>query len=275
VREVIVHDRARGSNATMRRLRERPYDAVIDGRVVTEGVNPHVTQLMLASGARYRVGLGNRRDDWVYTLPAFPRHPLGHLVEYMAELAEPFGVDPRLALGRPALRISESERAAALIIWHSVPGDGTRLLVNLSAGNADRRWPDERFLAVLQRARAAHPTAKIVVIGLPDDEVSASSLAAAVQGYSAAPTLRGSLALVATADVVFTPDTAIAHMASAFERTTVTMLRRGFERWVPYKTPGRNVFGESTKTLLALRAEPVADAVLAVLSEPSRPRADV
>jgi ADP-heptose:LPS heptosyltransferase len=269
VRDVIVHDRAHGSRATMARLRDGGYDAVIDGRVVTEGVNPHVTRLMLATRAPYRIGLAGRRDDWIYTLPARPNGPLVHLVDYLAELAVPFGVDRTSARTRPMLTVREDERVAAHGTWTGVAGDGTRLLVNLSAGNVDRRWPDERFLAVLASARAAHPRAKILVIGLTADEMSASRIAIAVQGASLAPTLRESLALVATADVVFTPDTAIAHMASAFERPTVTMLRRGFERWVPYRTPGRNVFGSSPDTLDALDVEPVAVALLAVLSETS------
>ncbi|MDB4883817.1 MAG: hypothetical protein JWL95_2583 [Gemmatimonadetes bacterium] len=270
VHEVLVHDRATNTPATLRRLRAKPYDAVIDCRVVADGVNPHVARLMLATGAPYRIGLGGRHDDWIYTLAARPRRPLAHVIDYMAELAVPFGVSPDAARVRPTLEVSAAERGAAMAAWRDVPGDGLRVLVNLSAGNADRRWPDERFATVLEQARAAHPRAAILVIGLPVDGPSAAQLAESVGGAADTPSLRATLALVATADIVFTPDTAIAHMASCFGRPTVTMLRKGFERWVPYGTSGRNVFGPSPKTLESLDTAPVATAVLDVLAELSR-----
>ena len=66
--------------------------------------------------------------------------------------------------------------------------------------------------------------------------------------------LEDTIATVATSTLVITPDTAISHIASAFERTTLTLLRKGYERLVPYRTPGRNVFGDDARTLASLPA---------------------
>ena len=56
------------------------------------------------------------------------------------------------------------------------------------------------------------------------------------------PSIRDAFALVATADFVFTPDTSIAHAASAFRKPSVVLFVRGkAERWGLYGTPGANV----------------------------------
>jgi ADP-heptose:LPS heptosyltransferase len=80
------------------------------------------------------------------------------------------------------------------------------------------------------------------------------------------PSLRDALALVATADFVLTPDTSIAHAASAFQRPAVALYVRGkSERWGLYGTNGRNV--EHTEpTLDTLSVERVTAAIDSVLA---------
>jgi ADP-heptose:LPS heptosyltransferase len=53
------------------------------------------------------------------------------------------------------------------------------------------------------------------------------------------PRLREAFALVATADMVFTPDTSISHAASAFRRPSLVLLKREHRPYSPYNTPGR------------------------------------
>jgi ADP-heptose:LPS heptosyltransferase len=83
------------------------------------------------------------------------------------------------------------------------------------------------------------------------------------------PGVRELFALVASADVVVTPDTAVSHIASAFGRTTLTLLRRRAEYhiWVPYRTPGRNVFGDDEATLDGLPIERAIAALDDLLDE--------
>ena len=92
---------------------------------------------------------------------------------------------------------------------------------------------------------------------------SAARLAASIGGSAVVPALRELFALVAASDLVVTPDTGVTHIAAAFERPTLALMRRReeYERWVPYRTPGVNVFGPTEVQLSDL---PVADVVAAL-----------
>ncbi|HEU4564734.1 MAG TPA: glycosyltransferase family 9 protein [Gemmatimonadaceae bacterium] len=251
------------------RLRRARYDAVIDALVLRKRVNTSRVFLLLATGSRYRIGMTGRPQDFIYSVPVAPGNPIDPHVEYLGRLALPFGVDPATTDLRPEIPLGDAERAHAEAMWEGTPGDGLRLLVNLSAAHPERRWPDERFVETVRRARAAWPDARILVIALPPDRRSAELVAGAARGIAACPPLRETMAIVAAADVVFTPDTAVVHIASAFRRTTVGLFRKDYFAWVPYRTPGRAVFGNDPLVLHDLPVEPAAAALLDALRETS------
>ena len=132
-----------------------------------------------------------------------------------------------------------------------------------SAAQACRRWPDESFAAMLLELRARARDARVIIVALEQDMASAARLAASVRGGAIIPTLRELFALVATSDLVVTPDTGVTHIAAAFERPTLALMRRReeYEPWVPYRTPGVNVFGPTEALLSDL---PVARVVRAL-----------
>lgn len=247
----------------IRQLRRVRYDAVIDGMVsppwVTEPSRSAVL-LMVASGARYRIGVAGRGLDDVLSIPVPPRSDAPHLIDQMATLATAFGIDPAATDFRPRLTLSAAERAEAEQFWlSSGAGAGTRrLLVNVSAGWEGRQWPAERFVATLRELHARHPDLRTLVIGAPA-EAERIQLTASGRGAQVAPTprVRQAMALVATADLVLTPDTSITHAASAFDKPAVVMFNRGISpTWGVYHTPGRNVEGPGD-TLDSLPTAPV------------------
>lgn len=114
-----------------------------------------------------------------------------------------------------------------------------RLLVNLSASEPKRRWPDGKFIATLQGVRVRAPNMPIIVIGLPIEWESVNAVASAVNGLPVStPQLRDAFALVGTSDMVFTPDTSISHAASAFRRPSLVLLKRDHKPYAPWNTPG-------------------------------------
>ncbi|HXT48056.1 MAG TPA: glycosyltransferase family 9 protein, partial [Gemmatimonadaceae bacterium] len=105
-------------------------------------------------------------------------------------------------------------------------------------GSAERRWPHDRWIALLEYLRARRPLATIAVIGMANEwnavqDVARSAGASAVP----APRLRDALALVASANHVITSNTSITHAASAFRIPTVLLLERGHDQWGPWDTP--------------------------------------
>jgi ADP-heptose:LPS heptosyltransferase len=260
---VITFDKhALGSYpATARRLRRARYDAVVDCMVTA----PSVTTLLLvlASGARHRIGIAGRGNDAAFTLtvPPDPR-PDGHMVDRLSALARAFGVDPATMDRHPSLDLRESERARAESAWGPNDGAGARVLVNISAGTMERTWPDDRYAAVLRHIRERHPNAMLRVISAPSENARAMQIAELADAAAVpTPTIRDAFALVASADLVVTPDTSIAHAASAFRVPAVAMYTsEKSERWGLYDNPGRMVIHPGS-SLEGLSAERVVDAV--------------
>ena len=273
INSVIPHERGkhRGYLSIARQLAQAGYDAVIDGLVWRPSVNSYTMRLMIASRARWRIGSAGRPNDFIYNVCVAPPSSryAEHHVDHLARLARPFGLGPDDADWRPRLVLSEDEKRSAAAAWRATKAAGLRVLVNLSAGHPERRWPDDRFAVLLASVQRRLPNASIVVIALPEERASAEKLAASVNGVPCVPSVRELFALVSCADLVISPDTAVTHVASAFERPTLAMLRRRaeYQIWVPYRTAGRNVFGDDEATLEGLPTERVVAAFEDLVAE--------
>jgi ADP-heptose:LPS heptosyltransferase len=193
-----------------------------------------------------------------------------HHIEHTAALAAAFGVEVAATDWRPVILLADDERARAEKIWREHDADGAtlrrRLLVNVSAGKHFRQWPDERFVTVIRHARARAPDLSILVIGAPD-EVERTARIAGEGGATAVRTgsIRDAFALVATSDLLFTPDTSIGHGASVYEKPAVIMFVRGKATlWGPYRTQGQ-VIASPDRTLVAIPIDAALRALDALL----------
>jgi ADP-heptose:LPS heptosyltransferase len=81
------------------------------------------------------------------------------------------------------------------------------------------------------------------------------------------PSMRELIALVESSDMIFSPDTAVSHLASSFSRPLVSMHTAGTEHWQPYDTPGRRVVSPSREGLELITARRVMSAIDDVLVE--------
>lgn len=267
VSSVIAWDKARPSDYArlVRELRRARYDAVVDCMVLAPSTTTLL--LMLASGARHRIGIGGRINDYALTVRVPPAKSAVHHIDHSAVLATAFGVNQDEVDWQPRIYFSDTELARADARWNAqevVPQGmvAGRLLLNISTGVSKRRWPDDRYVALSQHLRASAPEVAVLVIGAPGDSARAASIAeSGGVEYAATPKLRDALALVATADFVVTPDTSIAHAASACRKPTVILFEKGKGAlWGRYGVPGRNVVS-GDKSLATLLVEPVIDAV--------------
>lgn len=251
VRNVLVLERksARSYGQLMRRLRRERYTVMIDGRINNPRIFTSTPLLMFAGRARFRVGAGGDSKPRIYNVSVPEWNRLEHYIEGSKQLAVPFGVDPGAVDWQPEIFLTQEERARAEEKWaearslvgaEPAPGGiAKRLLVNLSASEPKRRWPDGKFKATLQSARDRAPNMPIVVIGLPSEWESVQDVANSVGALPVeTPRLRDALALVGSADLVFTPDTSISHAASAFRKPSVVLLKREHKPYAPWNTPG-------------------------------------
>lgn len=252
---------------TVVRLRAVHYDAVVDCMPTAPSVTTLL--LMLVSGARERIGVAGRGNDAALSIAVPPRADACHIIDHLSAVAAPFGLDLATANLSPALTITADERARASAIWQAyghARARARRLLVNVSAGKAARHWPNERFVDVLRRAAAQHPDLATLVIGGPSDVGRAQAIAGAA-GAAVVPTrtLRDALALIATADVMLSADTGLAHAAAALRRPIVALHVRGTSTlWGLFGAPGA-VLESADGSLASLGVEPVWRALDALL----------
>lgn len=265
--EVIPFDKkATGTYPRVfRDLRRRRYDAVIDCMVTAPSTTTLL--LMLASGARYRIGVAGRGNDFAYTLPVPAREHADHIVDKLGALVAAFGLQPTAVDLRPRVRLTADELKLGERAWRGgrnrAPTQGPRVLVNVSAGRAHHYWPDDRFVLVIQSILHEFGNAEVAVVSSPGDRERAERVAGRGGGRLVADEgIRHAMSIVACADVVFTPDTSIAHAANAFDKPQVVLHPRGFARlWGPYQAEGR-ALESATDDVSGISADDAARALV-------------
>ena len=277
VGEVLVLDRKSWRSYTdlMKRLRRERYTVMVDGRINNPPLFTSTPLLMYAGRARFRVGARGERKPRIYNVCVPEWNRVDHYIEGSKHLAVPFGVDPKADDWQPEIYLSDEERERAETHWREAAGlvgaaegggSSKRLLVNLSASEPKRRWPDGKFIATLQAVRARNPRLAMVVIGLPAEWESVSKVATAAQALPVqTPNLRDAFALVGTSDMVFTPDTSISHAASAFRRPSLVLLKREHKPYGPWNTPGE-IIAWNEDEIHQLPHERVKDALLKLVA---------
>jgi heptosyltransferase-3 len=223
------------------------YDVVVD--MLTGKPSSTTLLMMLAARARHRVGLPGRGNERVFTrlVRRAPEH--APLAEQWGAVAAAFGVDVERFDFRPTIVLTALERANANAVWLAEDGrePSARVLINISTNDPKRRWPEDRFAAAVRHVSERHPEARVLVMGPPDDAAAAARIAAAGSGTAITPGLRDAMAVAATAQVILTPDTSISHVASAFQVPLIVMRQRDFEKYAPYRTPGRIITSETDR----------------------------
>src|SRR6476620_4527571 len=174
VSSVLVWDKVRPSGYArlLRQLRRARYNAVVDCMVLAPSTTTLL--LMLASGARHRIGIGGRINDYALTTRVPPSTAAAHHIDRSAVLATAFGVNLDEVDWNPVIHFSDDEIETANTVWNARDGIqqgmvARRLLVNVSAGRSTRRGPDHRYVALVRHLRESAPGVTVVVIGAPLD----------------------------------------------------------------------------------------------------------
>ena len=259
----------------MKRLRRERYTVMVDGRINNPPIFTSTPLLMYAGQARFRVGAQGESKPRIYNVSVPEWNRVNHYIEGSKHLAVPFGVKPESVDWQPEIFLSAEEQTRAEEWWKEaralVGGDDPiplkRLLVNLSASEPKRRWPDGKFIATLKSARERAPNMPIIVIGLPAEWESVQKVASAVRALPIrTPQLRDAFALVGSADLVFTPDTSISHAASAFRKPSLVLLKREHKPYAPWNTPGE-IIAWNEAEISQMPHERVAKALVKLLAD--------
>ncbi len=162
--------------ATLWWLRRCRVEAVID----LELFSKFSTLVSFASGASTRVGY-HLNNFWRYSLVTHPVYYnyFGRLPDVFAEAGAALGA-PVADRGLQALQLPPAARDA-VAAWLQAQGwrPGTRLVgVNVNAAELsfERRWPLDRFAAVVEAILGQDPQLRVVLTGSPDEREYVQSL---------------------------------------------------------------------------------------------------
>ena len=108
-----------------------------------------------------------------------------------------------------------------------------------------------------------------MVLALPHDRAAAGLVAAQGGGVALTASLREMFGLVAAADLVFTPDTGVVHVASAFGTPAVVVTLPEALTFAPYRIPGATLVARG-RDIAQIGLEPVAAAMDAALDRAQR-----
>ncbi len=224
-------------------LRRQRYDIVID---LTD--NPSVTSSVLLelAGAPVRLGIAKGNDAaYTHVVPSAPRDQV-HIVERLARLLLPFGIDPAVVDLRLDYPLTPEDRQWARALLGPCSGE-YRVGVNIAASHPSKYWGRERWGEFLRALRQRHPEAELLLFASPayGSEQRALAQSTGARPAPLVPSFHAFAALLEQCHIIVTPDTAAVHLAAAWQRPCVVLYvwdRPDLMPWLPYRSPYEAVY---------------------------------
>jgi len=227
--------------------------------------NPSFTFIRLTrrTQAEVKVCLDHGAHNRFYHVH-LPNPPDGHILEKDAALLKPYQVPFPLPNRIP-------EPASHEFIPPLLPKSDLYLALNLSAGNAYRIWPLDRWIAVVADLLALPERYHILLFAMEGEHEMIRALQARFGDrirHCQTATLLEAGRFLQQARLLISPDTALIHLAAA-KGVPIVGLYQQDERnrtlFGPYRVPAKMVVSEDL-TLNSIQPAQVLDAVRALLS---------
>ena len=215
-----------------RELRGRRFDVAICPRWDTD---EHLATLLCAlTRAQLRVGYSerastgkrrfNRGFDRAFDICRDPG-PLRHEVERNSAILEAVGASVNDSSTEISLRPQDHEYASEVL--RDVPEDRVLIALGIGAQSPGRRWPLERYSALIGELSREFPVHTVITCA-PSDHQHAVHLADTLPGSSTisnSAAIRETCALLERCDLFIGNDTGAAHLAAAMHCPTIVVSR--------------------------------------------------
>ncbi|MBI4418398.1 MAG: glycosyltransferase family 9 protein [Ignavibacteriales bacterium] len=223
----------------LRRIRAEHYDFVVD---LMDNPSATSTVILLLAGGRWNVGL-EKENAYAYDIivPMKSRKE-SHIVERIAELLRPFGIDPATVNLRVRYTIGEkAEREVSEFLESGRYAEGPKVGINISAGSDTRFWGVPNYRELLRRLTSAFPGLSFILLGKGEDRQRLLEIAEGVPQTIAAPetSFDGFAAWISRLSILITPDTSAVHLAAAFDIPSVVLYVQSnpdLRIWEPYRS---------------------------------------
>lgn len=208
----VYTKRVSGTIDLIRKLRQERFDVWIDPK----GHFSRESHFFARWGrARVKVGF-NRKGKGLFDIPIVPdcEQETTHAIDRNRNILRLIGIS--CEMHRPVLFIDEKSREA-FQRYRAEHGIGEYACINLSAGSSDRLWPPEQWIEFMRRAGG--DGLSLLLIAGPRDHGKASEISAVLPNcfFYPTPTILDVFPAVRCARLVVSPDTAVVHIAGAFD----------------------------------------------------------
>ena len=199
-----------------------------------------------------------------------PADQSGHIITAFAELLSGLGkkLDIDDLQGEPSLSDVELEFASRF--WNSMGLDpGNCVVVNISAGGENRKWPLENYAAVC--GGLAKTGLVPIVVSSPGDRRRGKAIAAGECNTVPAPLTPDILhltALLRGTALLVSPDTSVVHVAAACGVPVVGMylpFDPTLPKWYPWKVDNEVIMASDSRSLCSVKPETVIETALSLL----------
>jgi ADP-heptose:LPS heptosyltransferase len=215
------------------KLRSIKYDVVIDLMD-----NPSSTSTLLIQWCKANNSIGIlKANATVYThcVPLLDRANV-HIIERIAQLLLPLGINPQEVELRPFYQIES--------ITKPTDNSAKKLILNINGSRDNVWWGTDRFIQLIKYVQDDYPSFEIVVCSSKAYNKERLEIAVATGVHTIEPTdsFHEYVTILATSDILITPDTSIVHIASAFNIPCLAFYLQtdfGLLPWYPFKTPYR------------------------------------
>ncbi len=215
-----------------RELRRRRFDVAISPRWDTD---EHLaTLLCLLTNTGLRVGYGekasagkqqfNRGFDKAFDVcvaPGPPRHEVLRNLEIISALGG------NVHSTAPEVHLAQRDREYAGQLLRGTGRDSVLIALGIGAQSPGRRWPTERYAAVIKELSTQWPV-HVVITCAPSEHEHALRLANLLPAgsiISDSPEIRETCALLAGCDLLLGNDSGAAHLAAAMRCPTIVISR--------------------------------------------------
>lgn len=167
-----------------------------------------------------------------------------HIASRFLQALQPLGIESEDL--RPVLEVSEAE-ADALIAYTRNNGLASYFFVNISSSRPAREWPAQKWVEFLHKIGTKSPG--FLVCSAPKDKEKALFVADQVENAKFYPTksIKDVSAAIAHCQLVLTVDTAIVHIAAAFNKPLLGLyinIYREYSKYFPLSETSRIIFVE-------------------------------
>lgn len=253
----------------LRELRRRRYDVVVD---LMDNASATSTAIVRFCGARYAVGVAKSNSAvYSHVVPLLDTARV-HIVERIAQLLMPFGINPAEVPLDLEYIISDEERERAIDIVSgrekqtagngelrvtgyesedsyinsfakpsptaNSPAERRQFIIglNISSSSDTRMWSEEHWITLAGILETKLSGARLVGFSAPTHRDILLRIAAqsAVQPVPSAASFHNFAALLSVCDGIITPDTSVVHLAAAWKTPCVVMFVRANPNALPW-----------------------------------------